>query len=94
MLLVQLIINGIQVGALYALTAVGFSLIFGATKIFHFAHGAICPASRSAFWGKAPLVRGRGAAAGIGSTQRDPGFAKRIQGRFRAEPKTGDDPAG
>lgn len=40
MLLVQLIINGIQVGALYALTAVGFSLIFGATKIFHFAHGA------------------------------------------------------
>jgi branched-chain amino acid transport system permease protein len=40
MLLVQLIINGIQVGALYGLTAVGFSLIFGATKVFHFAHGA------------------------------------------------------
>lgn len=40
MLLVQLIINGLQVGALYALTAVGFSLIFGTTKIFHFAHGA------------------------------------------------------
>src|SRR5205807_7686557 len=40
MLLVQLLINGIQVGALYALTAAGFSLIFGATRIFHFAHGA------------------------------------------------------
>lgn len=40
MLLVQLLINGLQVGALYALIAVGFSLIFGTTKVFHFAHGA------------------------------------------------------
>jgi len=40
MLLLQLFVNGIQVGILYALTAVGFSLIFGSTKIFHFAHGA------------------------------------------------------
>src|SRR5436309_1601144 len=29
MLLLQLLINGIQVGALYALTAAGFSLMFG-----------------------------------------------------------------
>jgi len=36
----QFLINGFQVGALYALTAVGFSLIFGSTKVFHFAHGA------------------------------------------------------
>jgi branched-chain amino acid transport system permease protein len=40
MLVVQLLINGIQSGALYALIAVGFSLIFGCTRIFHFAHGA------------------------------------------------------
>ena len=40
MLLLQLLINGIQVGALYALIAVGFSLIFGSTRVFHFAHGA------------------------------------------------------
>lgn len=40
MLLLQLLINGVQVGALYALIAVGFSLIFGSTKVFHFAHGA------------------------------------------------------
>jgi branched-chain amino acid transport system permease protein len=39
-MLLQLLINGLQVGALYALTAVGFSLIFGSTRIFHFAHGA------------------------------------------------------
>ncbi len=40
MLVLQLLINGIQTGALYALIAVGFSLIFGCTRIFHFAHGA------------------------------------------------------
>ena len=40
MLFVQLLFNGIQLGALYALTAGGFALIFGATRIFHFAHGA------------------------------------------------------
>lgn len=40
MLPLQLLVNGIQDGALYALTAAGFSLIFGATRIFHFAHGA------------------------------------------------------
>lgn len=41
MLLLQLLINGIQSGTIYALTAIGFALIFGSTRIFHFAHGAI-----------------------------------------------------
>ena len=40
MLFVQLLINGLQTGALYALIAAGFSLIFGMTRIFHAAHGA------------------------------------------------------
>lgn len=40
MLFLQLLVNGIQVGMVYALTAVGFSLVFGSTKIFHVAHGA------------------------------------------------------
>lgn len=40
MLLLQLLASGIQTGILYALTAAGFALIFGATKIFHVAHGA------------------------------------------------------
>lgn len=41
MLLLQLLINGIQTGTMYALTALGFALIFGSTRIFHFAHGAV-----------------------------------------------------
>ncbi|WP_431307615.1 ABC transporter permease subunit, partial [Brevundimonas denitrificans] len=40
MLALQLAITGLQTGAIYALTAVGFSLIFGSTRIFHFSHGA------------------------------------------------------
>lgn len=39
MLFLQLLLNGLQTGAIYALTAAGFALIFGATKIFHVAHG-------------------------------------------------------
>ncbi len=39
MLFLQLLLNGLQTGAIYALTAAGFALIFGATRIFHFAHG-------------------------------------------------------
>jgi branched-chain amino acid transport system permease protein len=39
-LFLQLLLQGLQVGALYALTAAGFALIFGATRIFHFAHGS------------------------------------------------------
>ncbi len=40
MLLAQLLLSGIQTGLIYALTAAGFALIFGATRIFHVAHGA------------------------------------------------------
>lgn len=40
MLFLQLLASGLQTGVLYALTAAGFALIFGATKIFHVAHGA------------------------------------------------------
>ena len=50
MLLLQLLINGLQLGAIYALTAVGFALIFGSTKIFHVAHGAAFTLAGYLFW--------------------------------------------
>lgn len=37
----QLVINGIVAGALYALVALGFALIFGCTRHFHIAHAAV-----------------------------------------------------
>src|SRR5574341_989098 len=37
----QLILNGIIAGAVYALVASGFSLIYSVTKFMHLAHGAV-----------------------------------------------------
>lgn len=37
----QLIANGLIAGAIYALVASGFSLIYNVTKMLHFAHGAV-----------------------------------------------------
>lgn len=50
MLFLQLLINGLQLGAIYALTAVGFALIFGSTKVFHVAHGASFTLAGYLFW--------------------------------------------
>ena len=40
-MLSQLIINGIVVGSIYALIALGFTVIYRTVKFFHFAHGVI-----------------------------------------------------
>jgi len=37
----QLLINGLIAGAIYALVACGFSLIYSTNKFVHFAHGAV-----------------------------------------------------
>ena len=37
----QSIANGIVAASVYALIALGFSLIYGTTRFFHFAHGAV-----------------------------------------------------
>jgi branched-chain amino acid transport system permease protein len=49
-LLLQLLVNGLQLGAIYALTAAGFALIFGSTKVFHIAHGASFTLAGYLFW--------------------------------------------
>lgn len=40
-LFVQLLLNGLVAGSLYALVAVGFALIFAATRHFHIAHAGV-----------------------------------------------------
>ena len=40
-LILQFLFNGLATGALYAIVALGFSLIYNTTKIFHIAHGAL-----------------------------------------------------
>ncbi len=57
MLLLQLLINGLQLGAIYALTAVGFALIFGSTKVFHVAHGAAFTLAGYLFWWSVTVLK-------------------------------------
>lgn len=44
-LFLQLVVNGIVAGSMYALLAVSFGLIFGTTRTFHFAHGVVYTAA-------------------------------------------------
>ena len=40
-LLLQLLVQGLASGALYAILGLSFGLIFNTTRVFHFAHGAV-----------------------------------------------------
>lgn len=39
--LIQQLINGIALGGLYALTAIGYSLVYGVMELVNFSHGAV-----------------------------------------------------
>lgn len=41
MIALQLLVNGLIAGSLYALVAAGFSLIYSVNRFLHFAHGAV-----------------------------------------------------
>lgn len=41
MVFFQLVINGFIAGSIYALIALGFTLIYRNVKFFHFAHGVV-----------------------------------------------------
>jgi branched-chain amino acid transport system permease protein len=47
---VQLLVNGLIAGCGYGLVALGFALIYGATRTFHFAHGAVYTLSAYLFF--------------------------------------------
>ena len=47
----QLTINGIAVGAIYALVALGIVLIYKATEVLNFAHGDLLVVSAFSAWG-------------------------------------------
>ena len=40
-MLAQQLINGLMLGASYALVAIGYTLIFGVLRLLHFAHGEV-----------------------------------------------------
>lgn len=68
----QLVVEGLKLGAIIAITAVGLSLIFGTTRLINFAHGELVTIGAVvAFWvstspGSLPLVVGGVAAVIVG----------------------------
>jgi branched-chain amino acid transport system permease protein len=50
MLVLQLFVNGLAAGAIFALVAVGFALIFNSTRMMHLAHGAVYTFGAYAFY--------------------------------------------
>jgi len=52
--LLQFAVNGVVAGSVYAMIALGFALIFTASRVFHFAHGGVY--TLSAFAGYTALV--------------------------------------
>lgn len=61
-MIIQIVINSIINGLLLALVALGFHIIFSATKIFHIAHGGIYVAGVYFYLWSSPVV---GVASGI-----------------------------
>ena len=41
MLLIQQLINGLQVGSIYAVIALGYTMVYGIVKLINFAHGEV-----------------------------------------------------
>ena len=56
MLAWQILIDGFAIGSLYALGAIGFTLIFGVSGVLNLSHGAIMVAAAVAAWAAAGLV--------------------------------------
>ena len=52
----QQLVNGVQIGSVYALVAIGYTMVYGIAKMINFAHGDIimvapmwhCSSSRAA----------------------------------------------
>jgi branched-chain amino acid transport system permease protein len=68
MLALQILIDGFAISSLYALGAMGFTLIFGVSGVLNLSHGAIMVLSAIIAWWAADLFGGNayiGAAAGV-----------------------------
>lgn len=49
-MILQFIVNGFITGSVYALVALGFTIIYGTVRFFHFAHGAVYAVGAYLVW--------------------------------------------
>lgn len=55
-LLLQLLVNGVAAGGVFALFTVGFALVYNTTRVFHVAHGAVFTVAAYATYAAARLL--------------------------------------
>ena len=54
---IQLTLNGLTLGSVYALIALGYSLVYGILKLLNFAHGDVFMVGSFIGFGVAPAAR-------------------------------------
>ena len=55
-IVLEAVVNGLLTGAVYALVALGLTLVYGVLHIINFAHGALLTCAMFAVWGLATLL--------------------------------------
>lgn len=55
---VQQIVNGFQLGAVYAMLGLGFSMVYGVLKLMNFAHGDVFMLGGFVGWGAGEYIQG------------------------------------
>ncbi len=63
----QAVLNGLTVGSLYSLIALGYSMVYGVLGMLNFAHGDVFMVGAYIGWGLAALLAAGAAAGGAGT---------------------------
>ena len=56
-IIAEAVVNGLMTGAVYALIALGLTLVYGVLHIINFAHGALLTAAMFAVWACVRSIR-------------------------------------
>jgi hypothetical protein len=83
-ILLQQIINGLVLGSMYALVALGYTMVYGIINLINFAHGEVLMVGALTSWTIIGLMQDSHARhAGLGHP--DHGHADRLRGGRRAQ---------
>lgn len=69
-LFINQVINGIQVGSIYALVALGYTMVYGIVKLINFAHGDFIMVGAYVSLFSIPVLVGMGIPAWLASLLR------------------------
>ena len=64
-ILIQQIINGLVLGSVYALVALGYTMVYGIINLINFAHGEVLMVGALTAWTVVTVLGGMGIPAGF-----------------------------